>query len=115
MENWVVGLTVRVVAAAAEATELPRILEVSNICRKLNRLFPKAVRSAQILRRRSGEPGLSAEPPYDDPAAAPAWCFMRLAVLAHEAATSPTWQPSGGRVLAIQALAASGLFSIPPV
>lgn len=114
VEHWAAGANIRAAVAAEGATEeeTSRVVAVTGIVRLLGKLLSKATRSANALelrRLRLGEPGLSADPPYDDPAAAPAWCFMKLAVLAHEAATSPDWRPDGRRVLAVQALAASGL------
>lgn len=115
IEAWASGLNLRAAVAAEEAVEEsgPRVVFVVGVCRELGRLSVKAARSEKAMRLRRlrlGEDDTIDEdvPPVSDPVAAVAWAYARLAHLAHEAATSPSWRPDGRKVAAAKALAGAG-------
>ena len=118
IEAWAAGLNLRAAVAAEDADDqaAPRVGFVVGICRELGRLSVKAARSEKAMRLRrlrlGEDDALDADaPPLDDPVAAVAWAFARLAFLAFEAAASPSWQPDGRKVAAAKALAGAGFLT----
>lgn len=115
VEAWASGLNLRAAVAAESADEdtAPRVGFVVGLCRELGRLSVKAVRSEKALklrRLRLGEPDTLDPnvPPTDDPVAAVAWAYHRLARLAFLAAASPSWVADPRQVAAAKALAGAG-------
>lgn len=114
VEAWAAGLNLRAAVGleTADDEEAVRLVAVVTMVRELGRLSAKALRSEKALelrRLRLGE-GIELDPvapPFDDPVAIVLWAYLRLAQLAYDAATSPTWQPDG-RLAAVKALASAG-------
>lgn len=114
VEAWCAGLNLRAAVALETADDdtAPRLAAIVGIVRECGKLKDKAGRAEkalQLRRLRLGEDVVldPASPPYDDASLIPLWAFLRLAALAHDAATSPQWQPDG-RLAAVKALAAAG-------
>ncbi len=114
VESWAAGLNLRAAVAMETCSEeeAPRLVAVVGIVRELGRLKDKASRCEKALQLRrlrlQGDDTIDlASPPYDDPVAIVLFAFLKLCQLAHDAATSPTWQPDG-RLAAVKALAGAG-------
>lgn len=115
VEAWAAGLNLRAALAAETADDetAPRVAFVVGLCRELGRLSVKAGRSEKALKLRRLRLGESDAlnlnvPPTDDPVAAVAWAYARLARLAFEAAASPSWVADPRQVAAAKALAGAG-------
>lgn len=114
VEAWAAGLNLRAATGLETATaeEAPRLAAVVGIVRECGKLKDKAARAEKALKLRrlrlDGDDVVDlASPPYDDPVAIVVFAFHKLAALAHDAATSPDWQPDG-RLAAVKALSSAG-------
>lgn len=114
VESWAAGLNLRAAVGLETATaeEAPRLAAVVGIVRECGKLKDKAGRAEKALTLRrlrlGGDDTVDlAQPPYGDPPAIVIFAFHKLAALAHDAATSPDWQPDG-RLAAVKALASAG-------
>lgn len=116
VEAWAADLNLRsaVAAETASAAEQVRLAAVGSILQQAAKVRIRAETSEKVCKLRrlrlfEGEALSLDRPPVGDPVAIPAWAFVKLAALAHAAATDPGWLPDERLVVTMKSLAGAAL------